>query len=233
MVNIVITTQKNELLTIPKIIPKPAYKDLPKHFKKMPADVKRGYSKFPNLRTAKHCPSFVDIFQRGILIYAHCDMYLRVNKDGTHYWEVPPFNDFYLQHHSDDQFVDYYKNSNVKKVFKIISPFEIIVPKGYSLEQVPLLYDYNPDWHIAYGVYEADKNSEVVLQLMYASTEEEIFIESGTPLCYLVPYKREKFTYSVKEYNNKYKRKMKSEFAKLNNSFNGNYRKNIKNNDEL
>ena len=63
---------------------------------------------------------------------------------------------------------------------------------------------------------------------MYTSESNEVFIESGTPLCYLVPYKRENFKYSVKKYNDKFKRKFKLEFAKLNNSFNGNYRKNLK-----
>lgn len=194
----------------------------------MPNDVERGPREYPNLRTAKHCPSFIDIFLEGIIMYAHCDMYLKVEDDGSYYWEVPPSSNFTLEYHSDDQFLDYFPKSKVRKVFKIISPFELIVPKGYSLRQVPLIYDYNSDWHIAYGVYQADINQEVVLQLMYTSESNEVFIESGTPLCYLVPYKREKFKYSVKKYNDKFKKKFKSEFAKLNNSFNGNYRKNLK-----
>jgi hypothetical protein len=91
-----------------------------------------------------------------------------------------------------------------------------------------LIYDYNPDWHIAYGVYQADINQEVVLQLMYTSESNEVFIESGTPLCYLVPYKREEFNFKVEKYNSKYKKKMTIEKAKLRNSFVGNYRKNLK-----
>jgi hypothetical protein len=229
MKNIIITSKKEELLSIDKIVPKPAYKDIPKYFKNIPNDVERGPSKFPNLKTAKHCPSFIDIFQEGIIMYAHCDMYLKLEDiSNEHYWEVPPGSGFLLEHHSDNQFVDYFPNSKVRKVFKIISPFELIVPKGYSLRQVPLLYDYNPDWHIAYGVYQADINQEIVLQLMYTSEEDELLIESGTPLCYLVPYKREKFNYKVKKYTDKYSKKFNNEYAKLHNSFVGNYRKNLK-----
>tara|TARA_R110000796_G_scaffold235069_1_gene354026 strand:+ start:1186 stop:1881 length:696 start_codon:yes stop_codon:yes gene_type:complete len=225
---IIITTSQEELLSIEKIIPKPAYKDIPKHFKKMPSNVERGAENFPNLRTAKHCPSFIDIYKEGIIIYAHTDMFVGSKGDGEFYWEVPPNNGFYLEHHSDNQFVDYYPNSKVKQVFKIPSPFELIVPRGYSVRQVPLIYDYNPDWHIAYGVYEADKNQEIVLQLMYTSDKEHVLIESGTPLCYLLPFKREKYSYKVKKYSNKFKTKYSIEKAKLQNSFVGNYNKNIK-----
>ena len=89
-------------------------------------------------------------------MYAHCDMYLKVEDDGSYYWEVPNASGFTLEHHTDDQFLDYFPKSKVRKVFKVISPFELIVPKGYSLRQVPLIYDYNPDWHIAYGVYQVE-----------------------------------------------------------------------------
>jgi len=228
MKKIIITTERKELLSINNIIPKPAYKDIPKYFKNIPSNVERGPSKFPNLRTAKQCPSFVDIFKEGIIIYAHCDMYLSVDENKKHYWEVPEHTGFYLQHHTDNQFVDYFSNSNIKKVFKIISPFQLIVPKGYSLRQVPLIYDYNPDWHIAYGVYEADKISEIVLQLMFTSKDNEVFIKSGTPLCYLVPFKREKFIYKVKPYNKKFKNKILIEKARIQNTFVGGYKKNIK-----
>lgn len=174
MVEIIITTPRDELLAIDKIIPKPAYKDIPSYFKSMPNEVKRGPKKFPNLRTAKMCPSFIHIFKEGLIMYAHCDMYLRVEDDGSYYWEVPHDSGFTIEHHTDDQFANYFENSKVRQVFKVISPFELIVPKGYSLRQIPLLYDYNPDWHIAYGVYEADINQEVVLQLLYTSNENEI-----------------------------------------------------------
>lgn len=232
MVDIIITTKKSEFLELDKIIPKPAYKDIPTFFKNVPHTVSRGTQKFPDMTTMKRCPSFLDIFKEGVIIYAHCDMFFKVTEkaeaENDYYWELPPATPFRIEIHTDDQFLNYFPKSKVKKVFKIISPFELIVPKGYSLRQVPLLYDYNPDWHIAYGVYEADKNSEVVLQLMFTSDDEEIFIESGTPLCYLVPYKRQKYNYKVKKYNKKFRKKFDVEFAKLHNSFVGNYRKNLK-----
>ena len=233
MVDIKITTRRSELLEIKKIIPKPAYKDIPKYFKNVPHTVERGPQKFPDKTTIRHCPSFMDIFKEGIILYAHCDIYLKVTEkpeaENDYYWEVPPGSKFFLETHDDDQFLNYFPKSKVKKVFKLVSPFELIVPRGYSLRQIPLIYDYNPDWHVAYGVYKADINSEVVLQIMFTSDDDEVLIESGTPLCYLVPYKRQKFNYKVKKYNKKFRKKFDVEFAKLHNSFVGSYRKNLKN----
>jgi hypothetical protein len=232
MKKIIITTRQSELLTIDKIIPKPAYKDIPKYFKNVPHSVDLGPSKFPDKHTIRHCPSFMDIFKEGMIVYAHCDIYLKVdeneNKENDYYWEVPTGSKFFLEQHSDDQFLNYFPKSKVKKVFKLISPFEFIVPRGYSLRQIPLIYDYNPDWHIAYGTYQADKISEVVLQIMFTSEDNEVFIKSGTPLCYLVPYRREEFKYKVKKYTKKFQMKYDVEFAKLHNSFRGSYRSNLK-----
>ena len=56
----------------------------------------------------------------------------------------------------------------------------------------------------------------------------EIFIKSGTPLCYLVPFKRQKFNYKIKKYNKKFEKNIRIERAKLKNSFVGNYKKNLK-----
>ena len=101
------------------------------------------------------------------------------------------FNHQYVNHVQGD----------VKHVFKLTYPYNIIVPKGYSIRQIPMFYDYNPEWHLAYGIFEADKMPEISVQLLYTSEDNEVVIKAGTPLGYYVPFKREKFSMEIGDYN--------------------------------
>tara|TARA_X000000950_G_scaffold162700_1_gene198911 strand:- start:3426 stop:4103 length:678 start_codon:yes stop_codon:yes gene_type:complete len=177
---------------IKELQPYPAYKYAPKWFKQMPTDISEKRSLIPKLRTAKLCPSFHEIFQEGFILPAPCDIWLSY-KDDQWAWKVSNQN-IAIEIHDNDQMVKYLpKEAGIKQVFKLLYPYEIIVPKGYSIRQIPMAYDFNKDWYVGYGQFDGDKLPEVAIQIFYISDQEEILIEAGTPLCYYVPFKREKF----------------------------------------
>ena len=54
---------------------------------------------------------------------------------------------------------------------------------------------------------DTDKLHELNPQIAFTSTKNEIVINKGTPLCYYVPFKREKYKYSIVEHD-KLKKKL-------------------------
>jgi hypothetical protein len=165
---IVFVSEYDGFDNIKELRPYPASEFMPDWFRQMPAEVKLpaedftvdGYirKKIPNIRTAKLCPSFVDIYNEGFVLPAPCDIWLRVEEDGT--WE-----------------------------YRLSNPL-------FSMED-----HGNPEWHLAYGIFEADKMPEISVQLLYTSEDNEVVIKAGTPLGYYVPFKREKFSMEIGDYN--------------------------------
>lgn len=210
----------------PQLHPQPVSKFVPDWFRNVPSDLKlptapHNIEGLNQVKTVKTCPSFIDIYKEGYVILAPYDIYLRYDHD-TEEWgfvtstvlENMTDSNTQIQEHLDKQMKDYLPDSsNVHKVFKLQLPLTVNTPKGYNMRQIPMHYEFNPDWYIAYGVYKADIIPEVNLQLFYTSNKKEVLIKQGTPLCILAPYKREKFNYTVEKYgtnkkitaiNNKY-----------------------------
>ena len=203
---IIFTTPLDGLIEHKDLHPQPAKNFTPDWYKKLPSDLK-GNNKFvskviPNMKTVKMCPSFSEIFKEGFIILAPCDIYLRVEDNGEWQWATPD-SEIRLDIHEDEQFTQHI-NNKIKKVFKLISPWYAITPKGWSLRQIPIIYDFNEDWQVAYGIVNTDVTHELNQQILYTSSSNEVLIKRGTPLNYLVPFKRNKIPgYSVEKYNDK------------------------------
>lgn len=210
----------------PQLHPQPVSKYIPDWLKKIPSELKmdsppHGIEGLGTVKTIRTCPSFVDIFKEGYVILAPNDIYLTYKHD-TGEWSFVTAtvlnnlsdNNVQVQEHLDKQMKDYLPESaNIHKVFKLQLPLTVNTPPGVNMRQIPLLYDFNPDWYVAYGAYKADLIPEINLQLFYTSDKEEVLIKQGTPLCILAPYRREKFNYKVEKFgtnkklvtkNNKY-----------------------------
>lgn len=206
-------------------VPKQSKHYIPNQFKKMPIDIPATNTKLlPFDRTAKACPSFTEIFNEGFVLPAHADMHFKLNEN-EHVWTISN-NDFELSGHPNYQYVEYLDNDMIKATFKIPYPWLCIVPKGYSIRQVPMLYHHNTDWHIAYGTYRGDQIADIHLQVMITSDSDEVLIRQGEPLCYLIPFKRERFDIDIKPMNDKYKKVLAVSKLKQRGAFKGAYLKN-------
>lgn len=210
---------------IEKTTPKPSKYYIPPQFKEMPVDLPAENTKLlPFDRTAKACPSFTEIFNEGYVLPAHCDMHFKMGKE-ENIWTVAN-NDFELSGHPNYQYIDYIDKSIIKATFKIPYPYLFIIPKGYSVRQVPMMYHHNKDWYIAYGTYRGDQVADIQLQVMITSDSDEVLIKQGDPLCYLIPFKREKFNMKIKEMNADYKKIWSVSRLKQLANFKGAYLKN-------
>ena len=210
--------------------PQSAKNFIPKWYSDIPPTPKDDhYTKLiPQSKTIKLCPSFTDVFYDGYVIPAHCDMYFRWEEGGEWEWATS-FEEYEIQLHHDKQMKDYTpKSANIQKVFKIISPWRMMTPPGYGVYQVPLLYHYNPDWYVPYGVLHTDKHHILNQQLVVtADKKKQIMIRQGEPLCYYVPFKKEKIELEIETWSQEWEDKCRENLFRVHSKFKGGYLKNI------
>jgi len=221
---------RHDFVPFEEIMPKSAKNYIPDWYKNMSTHLDINEPKTELLRqlnssTVKRCPSFRDIFKYGIVIPAPSDIYL--SSDGNEWrWETPS-NCIELEYHDDFQFKNDYPDKSVKGVFKIKYPMAVFTPPGWSVMQIPLIYHANPDWHIAWGILDADEYHDINPQLIYTSENRELVIRQGEPLFYFYPFKRAEWKIEMLEY-----KEVEKEIAalkwRLNTRFAGRYIKNIR-----
>jgi len=223
----IIFTSKYDLHLSENTKIQPAKKFIPQYFSDMPTNfIKSEENKRGKNRTAKTCPSFVDVLNEGYVVPAPCDIWLSADGKGEWHWETAkPFDFIDIVEHSHDQLLNYMPNTNIKHIFKINSLWDIITPKGWSIRQMPMFYHFNPHWYVSYGIIDTDKYHELNPQILYISKRDEIFISQGEPLCYIVPFKRESLNMKMEEYSLHEQRLKKSKFDMLG-KFNGSFKRN-------
>lgn len=167
--------------------PVPAIKYFPKIFKNMP----KGNPNI-NFPTARKCPSFIDLYKHAYILPMWCDVILTCSEK-EYRWETSR-DIFRIDSHGNNQFVDFLPAS--KKdwhfVWKFVSPWYLKTPRGYSVLQLPLTYEFNPDFEVLSGIIDTDIHHETNQQVVQKRLGT-IEIDRGTPLCMYIPFKREKF----------------------------------------
>jgi len=225
----------SELLFYEKeLMPQETKKFIPNWFKNINKSYKQNYlfNKFKIQNNINSCPSFIDVFNEGYVLLAPVDYLIKVNEDNSWNWQVPLKFDKHkgnnipeVDVHDDNQMIKYLpKESNIKKVFKLNLPLEIITPRGYSSRQIAYPYTFNSNWEAAYGVLKTDKVHEASIQI-YIKSYEEILIKQGTPLCVYIPFKREKFYKKYYNYatNKKIRKKLNINLLKVHGNYQSNY----------
>jgi hypothetical protein len=190
-VNIEFVSEIPELLADELILPKPTNKFIPEWYKKMP--LRTHPSNFFGVPTIKGCPALSDLFGLGYVLPAWQDIALCYDKGvplakiGRTQQEVG--------HHPNNQFLDYaehtYLNEKGKFVFKLNNPWQLITPKGWSVLQIPLFYNFDNNFSVLPGIIDTDVWHQINLQVVYYGSNE-VVIQKGTPLVQYIPFKREK-----------------------------------------
>lgn len=233
---IIFVSEIDGIELIEKSKPQPASKFIPDWYKYMPADIPERTvlsnfhvsKRIPNFKTAKTCPNFVHVFREGYVLTAPCDFLIGFDNGNKQFMQASN-SDFYLDYHDNDQFINHLPNrpeTGIRGVFKITTRWNAITPKGYSFRYVPMFWHFNRDWTACYGSIDQDKSHQLNIQILYTSDKDEILIKQGEPLCYLIPYKREKFKWTIDTMNDTYKTYLEAARMRVRNSFRAGYLKN-------
>lgn len=195
------------------VLPVPIKTNIPEWFKKL--EHKHSH------QTVKGCIPFLDTLTAGYLIKCPQDIYINFNIDNPETKE----KDTYFQTAVDNPNVTQYLNINTSEIqshstkqlegsplisknkncpfFKILNPFKIITPPGYSILIVPPLNNSDDRFEIIPGIvdtdtYKTEINFPIVLNGDKYDTLETV-IDRGAPLAQIIPFKRDDWKMEVKE----------------------------------
>jgi hypothetical protein len=173
--------------------PYPANREIPDWFKAMPAetDVPNTSAPGARTRTLKNCPPFLEAMTCGYIIPLAADLTLSVDAAGGFHGEAYPANILFL--HGPKQvpgapFVN-------RHVLKILNPWLIQTPPGYSTLFLPLLNRFQLPLHPLAGLVETDVfyrevNFPTILTMPPGTT---LKLARGTPLVQAIPIRRDEF----------------------------------------
>jgi len=231
MKKIIFTTEKTGFADIKFTQPQPSKNFIPSWFTNMPMNLPlpnnhNFVSKLiPNFKGARHCPSFVEVFREGYVLVAPCDIHMFF-QDGEFFMN-PSNDEFVIRTHAPEQFMDYIpEDTGIRATVNINTGWFGITPKGYGLRYLPLMYNFNKEWSANYGVVHTDKLHELSVQIFYTSDKNEILIKQGEPLCYIIPYKRESFNWTITPVTKKLMQKIRTGHYKVVNKFKTGYSRN-------
>lgn len=183
-------------------IPKPAKSFMPQWWKDIPFAID------DTDLTIKACPSYPDFFASAFVMRSWVNITFEDVSDENNDLKIKKFSDSRFGHwteHPPSQMLDYgdFKvgGRKVTMTVKAHCPWNIRTPKGYSVLQLPMTYEFNQNWSVMPGIIDTDIHPQVNQQLLIHSNGEDIVIKKGEPLAMYIPFKREKWKNIIKTVN--------------------------------
>jgi hypothetical protein len=226
-------TNNKALLDTPDLHPRPTKVWIPDWFKNLPThselnkEEDGSLSEYQTDKTVRQCPSFIDYFSHGYVIPMWADLIINYNEKEDYYMYRFAGEQYKLQIHGNGQFLNWvdanFLGNKSNFVFKFISPWTIKTQPGYSVLQMPMFYHFNDKFSVLPGVVDTDIWHEVNQQVVYHGAGKEVFIPRGTPLVQYIPFKREKYEYTVAIESDEVQRSVAKNNLLLDSKFNGAY----------
>lgn len=176
--------------------PIPAVKFLPEWYKKQKSYIgneMKPDGKGQTTATIKKCMPVHDAMTLGYMLFTPVDLYITKKEDGSTWFEWPSLD--IIEFHSQEQ-VDEYPGIN-QNVPKIINPWGIKTPKGYSIFFINPLHRPSPI-RIFEGVVDCDAYiAPVNFPFQLNDPDFTGIIPAGTAIAQAIPFKRDSFRMSI------------------------------------
>ena len=170
------------------------------------------YQDNPRKVQTNKCPGILSTLQTGWIQKTYQPITITTNGDKKTFSWHTPYNqkkgengfliDNYVSSHEYDQLAKF-KNlgdSVLDTVIKIQSPWRVIIPKDYYLLSTAIPYNDDVNFTAATGLLMGENFLNV--QLFWHKLKGDYTIPSGTPLCYYLLIKKEKFHSEISMLNN-------------------------------
>lgn len=205
-------TEKELVGAIPH--PAPASKFVPEWYKKMPqVSTRSNPNKFPFIsylmpheqraelhgkRTMKACIPVRDCITAGYIIPMWFDISISYSeKDGAVSSHSMMGDREFMGSHPAFQVENSPLQSKAigQAVYKLINPWTIKLPKGYSALIVPPMYQENSVIEILPAVVDCDTYYNAInLPFIMHIKQGQRFVEQGTPIAQVIPFKRDNWS---------------------------------------
>lgn len=214
----------------PEYYPIPSSKNVPEWYRKMPTYHgskivdKRDHPTDDINSTAKKCMPFFDAMTAGYTILLTTDLNVRLNEDGSHWFEWSNGSDI-VQFHPVVQLPNYPgQESREQQYPKFKHPWIIKTPKGYSSLFVSPIHQDLP-FKTLEGVVDTDSYDDVVLfPFIITDNNFEGLIPAGTPIVQVIPFKRDSWVSEVVPFSEDVKNMIAIAVNRIRSVFNDGYK---------
>lgn len=177
--------------------------------------------------TIKKCMPVFDAMTSGYIIRTYSDISIQKHEEGTHFaWSLGEG----IHWHSYQQIENYPSSflNNGESVPKFMNPWAIKTPKGYSVLICNPMHNKSSIFSILEGIVDTDKyDAPINFPFIIIDKNFEGIIPAGTPIAQVIPFKRDRWTYSVSKKNKDKKNTFKTIF-KLQTLFYDSYKTNFR-----
>lgn len=193
----------NEIIFTPmfaiseEFYPQPASKNIPDWYKNTNSyrhSNKYVFDETGGNQTIKKCMPVFDALTSGYTIKTHVDINVSL-RDGSSYYEWPSYEP--ISFHVVDQAPLHPKKNNMPYP-KINNPWSIQTKKGYSCLFIPPMHNPNGIFTIMPGIVDTDTH---IIPVNFPFTLDdphfEGLIPAGTPICQIIPFKRDSFSMKI------------------------------------
>ena len=181
--------------------PVPAKKEVASWYKKMQSYVggekKISPTNHKQLGTIKKCMPVFDAMTSGYIIKTYTDISIQKNEKGPHIaWSLGDA----IHWHGYDQLENYPSKflTEGEGVPKFMNPWGIKTPRGYSVLICNPMHNKSSVFSILEGIVDTDKYiAPVNFPFIIIDKDFEGIIPAGTPIAQIIPFKRDKWIYSI------------------------------------
>jgi hypothetical protein len=180
--------------------PKPATEYIPQWYKDAKAYLDPSGKKAPTMdgqpyATVKRCMPVWDMMTAGYILETPYDIYVRQTPDGP-YFQWGQMEAIQFQH--VDQFQNHPYSRGINYAVRIVVPWSIKTPKGWSVIILPPQHHEQGPIIGASGILDTDEYGlPTNMFLKLADPTFEGMIPKGTPFLQVIPFKRESWTSSL------------------------------------
>lgn len=191
-----------------KYFPYPASKFLPDWYKSLEPWLvekqgKNSYSPEKEIQSGKRCLPMFDALTSGYILQTAFDLYVGRDQSGQKKYTWPnsereESHGVGIEFHPHSQMSTFKKAEGYSAIPKIISPWAIRTPKGYSVLVIPPTNRDDLKIEIFSGVMDTDRfNSSGSFPFLLSDPNFVGIIPAGTPYAQVIPFKREGFKMKI------------------------------------